>query len=278
MVLSYQIGQGYWGDGGVCPQRGGFDLPKNPVCYRLYSTHSNRICPTSSPGKAGNSVSMSLRAYAVARLLAALAGALASSAFVGWRAPPSSKRGAGLSTLEGPRVSTLEGPHGLDVLGWTACLTCVLSVLTTWVLVGRNVGLIRYALRCSGGMLVGTLFFHVIVVLFGAPVHTMFYRSLFWSATQAAYVFLPCAGAHGLSWQAWRRIYVSCEWHSNVEKLCGWTGAGCCAGAWLGACLIPLDWDEPWQQWPLPLLYGSMVGFVLVHVAAALFMEPGPVR
>ena len=31
MVLSYQIGQGYWGDGGVCPERGGFDLPKNPV-------------------------------------------------------------------------------------------------------------------------------------------------------------------------------------------------------------------------------------------------------
>ena len=31
MYLSYQIGQGYWGDGGVCPQRGGFDLPKNPV-------------------------------------------------------------------------------------------------------------------------------------------------------------------------------------------------------------------------------------------------------
>jgi hypothetical protein len=31
MYLSYQIGQGYWGDGGVCPERGGFDLPKNPV-------------------------------------------------------------------------------------------------------------------------------------------------------------------------------------------------------------------------------------------------------
>ena len=31
MYLSYQIGQGYWGDGGVCPQRGVYDSPKKPV-------------------------------------------------------------------------------------------------------------------------------------------------------------------------------------------------------------------------------------------------------
>jgi hypothetical protein len=41
MYLSYQIGQGYWGDGGVCPQRGVFDLPKNPVDY----TTSVLECP-----------------------------------------------------------------------------------------------------------------------------------------------------------------------------------------------------------------------------------------
>ena len=39
MYLSYQIGQGYWGDGGVCPQRGVYDSPKKPVpnAYRYFT-------------------------------------------------------------------------------------------------------------------------------------------------------------------------------------------------------------------------------------------------
>lgn len=212
-----------------------------------------------------------LRAYVLARLMAALGAFFASSAYVGWTSPLALKGGA--------RLATLEGPRGLDVLGWTAFLTFMLSVFATWVAGGRNAGLLRYGLRCSCGVIAGTLFFHLMVVLFGAPLYELFYRSFFWSALQAAYVFLPCAGAHGLNWQAWRRIYVSCEWRSNVEKLCGWTGAGCSVGAWLGACLIPLDWDEDWQRWPLPLLYGSMVGFVLVHVVAAVvYVEPLSIR
>lgn len=34
-------------------------------------------------------------------------------------------------------------------------------------------------------------------------------------------------------------------------------------GTWLGVVPIPLDWDRPWQQWPITLLFGGYVGSVL---------------
>lgn len=31
-------------------------------------------------------------------------------------------------------------------------------------------------------------------------------------------------------------------------------------GAWLGAIVIPLDWDRPWQVWPIPCYFGGLMG------------------
>ena len=38
---------------------------------------------------------------------------------------------------------------------------------------------------------------------------------------------------------------------------------GAAAGAWLGAVPIPLDWDREWQRWPVTVLVGLGVGYVL---------------
>ena len=37
-------------------------------------------------------------------------------------------------------------------------------------------------------------------------------------------------------------------------------------GAWLGAFLIPLDWDRPWQVWPIPCVMGALVGFASTFI------------
>lgn len=34
-------------------------------------------------------------------------------------------------------------------------------------------------------------------------------------------------------------------------------------GAWCGAVPIPLDWDEPWQKWPVTILTGAYLGYVV---------------
>lgn len=38
---------------------------------------------------------------------------------------------------------------------------------------------------------------------------------------------------------------------------------GAVLGAWLGAVPIPLDWDREWQKWPVTIVVGLYMGYVL---------------
>ena len=37
-------------------------------------------------------------------------------------------------------------------------------------------------------------------------------------------------------------------------------------GCWLGAFVIPLDWQKPYQNWPLPIIYGSFSGCLIGYL------------
>ncbi len=41
------------------------------------------------------------------------------------------------------------------------------------------------------------------------------------------------------------------------------------AGAWAGAIAAPLDWDVPWQVWPVASTYGAVAGLVAGHALVA---------
>ena len=43
---------------------------------------------------------------------------------------------------------------------------------------------------------------------------------------------------------------------------------GTVIGAWLGALPIPLDWGQPWQQWPDCSINGALFGFALATFLA----------
>ena len=34
-------------------------------------------------------------------------------------------------------------------------------------------------------------------------------------------------------------------------------------GSYFGCCVIPLDWNEPWQTWPIPGIAGCVIGALL---------------
>ena len=44
---------------------------------------------------------------------------------------------------------------------------------------------------------------------------------------------------------------------------------GAVSGAWLGAIPIPLDWDRPWQIWPLTCVLGCFVASFLTSLWSA---------
>jgi len=45
---------------------------------------------------------------------------------------------------------------------------------------------------------------------------------------------------------------------------------GALLGAWIGAFAVPLDWDRPWQPFPISSAYGALVGHGIGTAAAAL--------
>ena len=93
---------------------------------------------------------------------------------------------------------------------------------------------------------------------------------------------------HGVDGNVWKEV-----WGAKRPGDIVWGGAlGTCVGAWLGAVPVPLDWyvflsfsilftwggfgdvcangvlcrDRPWQAYPITLLTGAYVGFVLGSV------------
>ncbi|KAJ0007188.1 hypothetical protein Pint_30405 [Pistacia integerrima] len=47
---------------------------------------------------------------------------------------------------------------------------------------------------------------------------------------------------------------------------------GAVIGAWFGAWPMPLDWERPWQEWPICVSYGAMAGYLIGMVASFGFV------
>ncbi|XP_053642920.1 uncharacterized protein PIG-F isoform X2 [Cherax quadricarinatus] len=57
---------------------------------------------------------------------------------------------------------------------------------------------------------------------------------------------------------------IELNWEEECEVQC----FAILLGAWLGAIPIPLDWDTPWQVWPLTCSIGAVLG----EVGASLYV------
>uniref|UniRef100_A0A2P2I522 Phosphatidylinositol-glycan biosynthesis class F protein-like n=2 Tax=Hirondellea gigas TaxID=1518452 RepID=A0A2P2I522_9CRUS len=105
---------------------------------------------------------------------------------------------------------------------------------------------------------------HGVIVLFGAPLFSQvsetFHLSLLVTCLTCVRPFLTL-GSHALhSLLTYKRITgVSESEVRAVLVLCG---------AWLGALPIPLDWDRPWQTWPLTCTFGALLG----EAAASVYL------
>jgi GPI ethanolamine phosphate transferase 2/3 subunit F len=103
---------------------------------------------------------------------------------------------------------------------------------------------------------------HILFVLFGAPFLTHVYHTLLCAGTLAVLSVFPVVYAHGVNPKAWTSICgATAPWD---EIFCGFWGG--IIGAWLGAVPIPLDWDREWQKWPVTIVCGIFVGYMIGRV------------
>ncbi|KAL6230114.1 hypothetical protein BDW75DRAFT_223490 [Aspergillus navahoensis] len=98
-----------------------------------------------------------------------------------------------------------------------------------------------------------------LLILFGAPLTTHHALTFLCAAHMALLSTFPLIYTHGVDGPVWREIWGAARPLDAV-----WGGAlGTCLGAWLGAVPIPLDWDRPWQAYPITILTGAYVGYTL---------------
>jgi phosphatidylinositol glycan class F len=85
------------------------------------------------------------------------------------------------------------------------------------------------------------------LILFGAPFSTYFIENVYLAA-HLSFLSYPIVLA-----------YLNLGKQSHFYKYI----ISIMVGAWLGAIVIPLDWDRPWQNWPLPIIGGGYLGAIV---------------
>ncbi|KAI1308455.1 hypothetical protein EDD11_004278 [Mortierella claussenii] len=114
---------------------------------------------------------------------------------------------------------------------------------------------------------VGALICHVFAVLFGAG---LFYQAKETSQL-ASYLslltFYPASFVLGTDLKSWIRIYIHNSPQTYTEAALYCQGMMAIFGAWLGSIVIPLDWDRPWQAWPVPCVLGAFLFYCIGTVA-----------
>ena len=150
----------------------------------------------------------------------------------------------------------------------------VLSVCGYYVLVPK-VRRVKTSLvaRAFGGVWGGSIFFFFVAIALGAPLFTKFYETMVFSLMMATFVVLPFFLVFGLDFNVLWKIYITGETPSNIGHFIRYTGLGSFAGAWIGAAAIPLDWNRPWQKWPISVFAGGWVGYLvgfILHTASTV--------
>jgi len=122
---------------------------------------------------------------------------------------------------------------------------------------------------------------YIVVVLFGAPLlshylHTYLLAclvSLLTVFTPAYALGIPLFTSDSkllLTRLTWTRLFAELSPRTSVERAIVYPAVGAALGCWTGAFPIPLDWDRPWQAWPLPPAYGATLGYILGTLGAVI--------
>ncbi|BES87923.1 GPI biosynthesis protein family Pig-F [Nesidiocoris tenuis] len=110
----------------------------------------------------------------------------------------------------------------------------------------------------------GTIFFYVVAVLFGAEILSKHEETLMFGAFTSLLTIFPMTLHTGR--QAVMKFMANQPALNMFHKLFYRTFQFTLVGAWVGAAFIPLDWERPWQAWPITCSFGALIGNIMGYL------------
>ncbi|XP_020968454.1 phosphatidylinositol-glycan biosynthesis class F protein isoform X4 [Arachis ipaensis] len=140
----------------------------------------------------------------------------------------------------------------------------------------RTIFFIWYLRAVGRGLLavpIGALLNCLGAIALGAPVTFQFLpKTVNWSLMMSLFTTVPASCVLGSSWAHWKRIFAQTQPNGSVEYLICLPAHGAVIGGWFGAWPMPLDWERPWQEWPICVSYGAIGGYMVGLVASCVFV------
>ncbi|OXA42639.1 uncharacterized protein LOC110859428 [Folsomia candida] len=113
---------------------------------------------------------------------------------------------------------------------------------------------------------------HIFMVLFGAPLLSKFVLTAQFSIILTGWMFVPLTFTFPAKDILKQVIYFS-TWNTKLTSVlrAKLRFISTIGGAMAGVVLIPLDWDRPWQVWPVPTLFSAFLTVFAVNTAFSLY-------
>lgn len=127
--------------------------------------------------------------------------------------------------------------------------------------------------------IVASFALHGVLVLFGAPITSFIFKTYLLALLVSVLVVFPPAYIFGaplpgnetkavvVRW-TWVRLFAEFSTRNAVERAVVYPVIGTMVGCWTGVIPIALDWDRPWQAWPLTPAFGALGGYILASITA----------
>lgn len=104
---------------------------------------------------------------------------------------------------------------------------------------------------------------HFFAVIFGAPLIDSVEKTAVWAALTACLISVPGLCVIGPKPRKWLSLFNLVKFDSPQKRSFYYSTVGTVVGSWASSVVIPLDWDRPWQLWPVPGIVGAMLGYAM---------------
>jgi len=113
-----------------------------------------------------------------------------------------------------------------------------------------------------------------LIICFGAPAFSAHSQTSSFAVLLVTYIVLPTVLIYGPEdREALLRVFFVINESDPLAQALFVSAAWSVAGAWVGAFPIPLDWDRPWQEWPITCCLGLYGGHFLGSLIALVSLE-----